>query len=406
MTNKVIFFLAALLLLQTSCKQSKTTNDARYLIVLSMDGFRKDYTEKSNTPNLDSIALIGVRAEGILPAFPSKTFPNHYTMATGLYPDHHGIVNNSFMDPATGLAYKMKDSAARLNPFFYGGEPIWVTASKAGLKTASFYWVGSELPIKDIQPDYWKKYDESVSFEDRIDTLIYWLKLPKKNRPQLIMCYFHEPDAIGHKFGPESNETILMVEYIDKLIGDLCRKINMLPYAKKIDLIFTSDHGMAQLSEDRVINMREIIPDEWLETTMGENPVFNVGAKQGYLDSVFNRLQKTEHVKSWKNSDMLERYHYGTNPRTLDITVEADLGWTINWRKSNNYLYAQGTHGYDPDYPEMHAVFYAVGPSFKKGYLHPAFDNVNLYVLMAEILGLEPAPNDGDLEKVINMLNR
>lgn len=185
MTNKVIFFLAALLLLQTSCKQSRTTNDARYLIVLSMDGFRKDYTEKSNTPNLDSIALIGVRAEGILPAFPSKTFPNHYTMATGLYPDHHGIVNNSFMDPATGLAYKMKDSAARLNPYFYGGEPIWVTASKAGLKTASFYWVGSELPIKDIQPDYWKKYDESVSFEDRIDTLIYWLKLPKKIAPNL-----------------------------------------------------------------------------------------------------------------------------------------------------------------------------------------------------------------------------
>ncbi|HPE58562.1 MAG TPA: ectonucleotide pyrophosphatase/phosphodiesterase, partial [Bacteroidales bacterium] len=171
MKHRIVLLLILAVILGSCSGTSKET----YLVVLSVDGFRWDYPEKSKTPVLDSIARVGTKAQGIIPVFPSKTFPNHYTMATGLYPDHHGLVNNTFLDPETGDIYCIRDSSTRNNPYFYGGEPIWVTASKAGMKTASFFWVGSELPIKGVQPDYWKPYDEDIPFADRIDTVIYWL---------------------------------------------------------------------------------------------------------------------------------------------------------------------------------------------------------------------------------------
>jgi len=404
MMRKFLILFIALSITRIAIGQIGKPEDVKYLVVLSMDGFRYDYIEKAATPTFDSIARIGVKSKGFIPAFPSKTFPNHYTMATGLYPDNHGLVNNTFYDPETGTTYRMGDSSTRNNPYYYGGEPIWVTASKAGLKTASYFWVGTELPIKGIQPDYWKLYDGSTPFEARMDTVIYWLGLPEEQRPRLIMWYLQEPDESGHIYGPESNEIFDLVSYLDKLVSDFCRKINQLPHAGQINLIFTSDHGMGQLSNDRVIDLATIISPDWVEKVVGGNPNYNIKAKPEYLDTIFQRLNETENIKVWKNPDLPARLNYGKNPRTLDLTVAADLGWSINWQRYSNYRSSGGTHGYDPAYPEMHAIFYAIGPSFKRYHLHPAIENVNLYVLMAELLGLSPAPNDGDLEKVIDML--
>jgi predicted AlkP superfamily pyrophosphatase or phosphodiesterase len=375
-----------------------------YLVVLSMDGFRWDYPDNSVTPNLDSIAKIGVKAEAFIPVFPSKTFPNHYTMATGLYPDNHGLVNNTFYDAETDAIYRIRDSATRNNPHYYGGEPIWVTAAKAGMKTASFYWVGSEVPIKGVQPDYWKSYDGSFPFEQRIDTIIYWLSLPDSQRPQLNLWYLHEPDAIGHRYGPDHPKTLDKVTYIDSLVGVFCRKVNELPHAGNINLIFTSDHGMAEISEEKVVNLDAIIPQDWVEMVVGGNPNYNISATAGYVDSVYNLLQPVENIRVWKNGVVPERLHYGDNPRTLDLTVVADIGWSIHWNRNPRYSNSGGTHGFDPAYPEMHAIFYAVGPSFKKNWNHPPFENVNLYVLMSELLGLKPAENDGDIRHVKEML--
>jgi len=396
---------ALLLMLAIILGSCSGTSDETYLVVLSVDGFRWDYPDKTNTPALDSIARVGTKAQGMIPVFPSKTFPNHYTMATGLYPDHHGLVNNTFLDPETGAIYRISDSSTRNNPYFYGGEPIWLTASKAGMKTASFFWVGSEVPIKGVQPDYWKPYDQDIPFADRIDTVIYWLSMPVNKRPRLVMWYIHEPDAIGHKYGPDHPETHRMITHLDSLIGVFCKKINELPYADRINIIVTSDHGMANIAEEKSIELTDFIPETWVKEVIGGNPNYNILAAEGYLDSIYQRLSTVEHMKVWKNPDLPESFHYGNNPRTLDLTVAADLEWSIFWHRNPRYVVSGGTHGYDPANREMHAIFYASGPSFKTDYIHPAFENVNLYALMSELLGITPAPNDGNLDVVKDMLN-
>jgi len=230
-----------------------------YVVMLSMDGFRWDYPDKCPTPNLDRIAETGVKARSLQPAFPSKTFANHYTMATGLYPDHHGIVDNSFYDPATGKHYSISNRQAVEDPSFYGGEPIWVTAEKNGITAASFFWVGSEAPVNGIQPTYWKRYDHDVPFEQRIDSVIYWLNLPEEMRPHLITWYMDEPDGIGHGEGPYSEKTFRMVAYLDSLLGVFLDKIEALPIASQVNIIVTSDHGMGPVSPDRCIILKEYI---------------------------------------------------------------------------------------------------------------------------------------------------
>ena len=398
---KTLLTILLLTFFLCSCNQKPEEN---YLVILSLDGFRWDYTNMTDTPNLDSIARAGVRAEALRPSFPSKTFPNHYTMATGLYPDHHGLVNNHFYDPESGMTYSMRDSASRLNPYFYGGEPIWVTAEKQNVKTASCFWVGSELPVKGIQPSIWKHYDQRLPFEQRIDTVIAWLQLPAKDRPRLILWYMHEPDAVGHRYGPESDETMAKVSYLDSLVGVFCHKIRMLEHADRINLIFTSDHGMGDISPERTITLSDYVPAEWVELALGGNPVYNIKVREGYVDSIFNRLNVIEHLFVWKHGSVPDALHYGNNSRTLDLIVAADSAWSINWTPAPDHYNTGGTHGYDIRQLDMHAIFYATGPAFRKGYVQPKFDNVDLYPLMAHILGIVPVEVDGSLEKVKGML--
>jgi alkaline phosphatase D len=217
----IVFSLSVFL---TSCYNKKNTEQA-YLVILSLDGFRWGYPDSIPTPNLDAIAANGVKAVSLRPAFPSKTFPNHYTMATGLYPDHHGIVLNSFYDPASGREYAIRDREAVEDGYFYGGEPIWVTAEKQGVKSASYFWVGSEAEIKGYRPSIWKEYEHKFPYDQRMDSVIAWLQLPPGQRPHLILWYMDEPDHSGHYYGPFSEGTNKIIMYEDSLLGIFIEKI-------------------------------------------------------------------------------------------------------------------------------------------------------------------------------------
>lgn len=371
--------------------------------MLSMDGFRWDYPDSIPTPNLDAIAAGGVKAVSLRPAFPSKTFPNHYTMATGLYPNNHGIVLNSFLDPVTGKHYAISDRESIEDGSFYGGEPIWNTAEKQGVKAATYFWVGSEADIQGIRPTIWKKYNWRVPYEDRIDSVMTWLQLPVEQRPHLIMWYMSEPDHTAHGYGPFAKETNEIIMYQDSLLGVYLEKIAALPNADEINLIITSDHGMQLSDPEKTEYLEDYIKESWVADLQGYNPNYNILAEEGCIDSLYNALLQAEHFSVWKAGEVPERLNYGTNPRCTDLMVCADSAWRIK-EKRDERRGSLGDHGYDNDNTDMHAIFYATGPAFKQGYLHPTFNNVDLYPLMAHLLGLTPAEVDGEFSNVEGML--
>jgi len=244
--NKLKFLFFFLLLFQNIISQEKP-----YVILVSFDGFRWDYCNNAFTPTFDSIEANGVRAKSLKPSFPTKTFPNHYTIATGLYPDNHGIVHNEFYDPVKKQIYKVADRTKVQDGYFYSGTPIWNLAEKQGVKSASFFWVGSEADIQNRQASYWKEYEHNFPFKQRVDTVLKWLNLPEQERPHLILLYFHEPDSHGHEYGPDSEEIKEKVQYLDSILSYLAQSLNRLEYKDKINIITTSDHGMSNVSNNK-----------------------------------------------------------------------------------------------------------------------------------------------------------
>jgi len=355
----------------SSCNNLKPERDKPYVVLVSMDAFRWDYDSIHGTPVLDDIARKGVAATRLIPSFPTKTFPNHYTIATGLYPDHHGLVNNSFFSPDLDKVYRIGDRAMVSNGAFYGGEPMWVTARKQGMKSASFYWVGSEAPVQGIQPDYWKAYDEEVPFGDRIDTVLKWLSLPVYKRPHLVTLYFEEPDVVSHVYGPLSPETGAMVRSLDSLLGVLRTGIARLPNARNINLIVLSDHGMTEVDESRYNYIFDTLPQSMVKRIYGGNPVWAVEPAEGKLDSVLLLLNIQRGMKAWTA---------GIRPEPRGDT--------------------RGDHGYDWKCRDMHSIFYAEGPAFRKGFRIDTLYNVDIYNIVTGILGLVPAPNDGNQERI------
>jgi len=373
-----------------------------YVLLVSFDAFRYDYPVIYNTPNMNILAKDGIKADRMISSFPTNTFPNHYSIATGLYPDHHGLVNNSFPAPDLGMFYRMGDRQAVENPAFYGGEPMWVTAQKQGLRAASFFWVGSEAPVGGMHPYYWKKYDESTGYGERIDTVMKWFSYSEERRPHLVTLYFDEPDATSHSFGPESEETKEVVESIDSLVGVIRGKIALLPFADRVNLIVLSDHGMASVSPEKYINLKSVVPERLIESISGGNPVYLINPASGKADSVLLLINSTSGVKAWRKSELPEKWHYGTHPRIPEIVVVADSSWSIGTRPSASR--SRGAHGYDNQNPELYSIFYAAGPAFKKNRTLHELNNVDVYNIVCKILKLKPAPNDGNpeiLKKII-----
>ena len=337
-----------------------------------------------------------------MPSFPSKTFPNHYTIATGLYPDNNGIVHNMFYDPKSKQIYKISDRSKVKDGYFYNGTPIWNLAEKQGVKSACFYWVGSEANVNNRYASYWKNYEHNFPFKQRVDTVIKWLKLPEKERPHLILLYFHEPDGYGHKYGPNGIETKNKIQQLDSILNYLSSSLNKLNN-DKINLIVTSDHGMSNISTERVVVLMDYLKDNWLERIIGANPNYNLSYKKEFKDSVLHALKSIEHIKFWERKEIPKRLHYGKNKRIGDISIVADSSWSIvlNENKKINY---KGAHGYDNSNLDMHAIFYAIGPAFKKNYSSPMLRNIDIYPLIAHILGLKTRKIDGDFDKIKEVL--
>jgi predicted AlkP superfamily pyrophosphatase or phosphodiesterase len=398
-SNLTFIVFLSVLILTSGFRKDTRKPFKNYVLLVSLDGFRWDYSKLYNTPNLNRLAREGVKAERLISSFPTVTFPNHYSIATGLYPDHHGLINNNFPAPDLGLFYRMGDRTVVENPAFYGGEPIWETAEKQGARSASFFWVGSEAR----HPTYWKKYDESVTYEARIDTVIKWLGYPPEKRPEFVTLYFDEPDATSHKFGPVSPQTKVVVERLDSLMGELRNKLSNLHEAKKINLIIVSDHGMEAISAERYINIKSLVPDRMIASISGGNPVYLINPSEGKKDSILFLLNKSKGLKAWSKSELPSRWHYGTNPRIPEIVVVADSSWSIGTRPDGSSLRG-GAHGYDNRNSDMYAIFYAAGPSFKKNYKLKELDNVDIYNLICKILNITPAKNDGDPAHIKAML--
>lgn len=370
-------------------------------IVVSLDAFRWDYPTIYNTPWLDSIAANGVAAT-MVPSYPSSTIPNHFTLATGLVPDHHGIVNSQFWAPEKGELFSMGDSATRYNPYYFGGEPIWVTAKKQGVKSASIYWVGSDVAIQGLYPDYYLRWDNEprLTYPQRVDEALRIAKLPESERPSLLMVYFDEPDWTTHHYGPVAEESEAVIEQLDSLMGILYRGLKELDYG--VNLIVTSDHGMTEISDEKFISIEQSVNPDWVERIVSTNPT-SIFCKEGCRDSLFEQLSKVKHISVWRKEEVPAHLNYGTSNHLGDIIVAPDLGWQFATTPRG----LNGAHGYDINEPDMQIIFRACGPDFKRGYTLPhSFSNVDLYSILAELLKIEPAKTDGSLEKVQELFSK
>ena len=359
-----------------------------YVILISFDGFRWDLADKYEAKNLIKIRNAGVQADYLKPSFPSLTFPNHYTIATGLYPSHHGVVDNIFYDKTRSVLYRKSDKKMAVDSSWYGGKPLWVLAEQQKMLSAVFYWPGSEISMDGIRPTYYYNYNEEISLKQRVAIVKDWLLLPAEKRPHFIALYFPQVDKAGHKFKLESEETKAAVQVVDEAIGKLLEvaRATGLP----INFIVVSDHGMTTIDTENTIPLPKAINAEKFIVPPG-NSMLHVYAKdQADVKSAYKALKEEakDYVvylaknipKAWHYNKKEDRYH-----RVGDMILIPRLPKVFN---INGIKPDVGQHGFDPVIKDMHAIFYAWGPQLKQNLRIPAFENVHIYPLIANLLGL------------------
>jgi predicted AlkP superfamily pyrophosphatase or phosphodiesterase len=370
------------------------------VILISFDGWRWDYDQKAPAPNLKKLIARGVRAERLIPSFPSKTFPNHYSVVTGLYPAHHGIVANNIYDPESGLKFGLSDRNAVGDSRWWGGEPIWVTVQRQGGRAATLFWPGSEASIGGIRPHFWSLYDGKMTNEARVDQVLAWLDLPAAERPSFITCYFSDTDDAGHDDGPESQAVRQAVMRLDGLLGRLLDGLQSRGLGDRVNIVITSDHGMAATSQDRVI-----VIDDYLDASTVDiidiNPTIGIVPKTATAEEIYARLEKAHpRLRVYRREHTPDHWHYRDNPRIPAIVGVADDGWVVLRQRAGQprpEVRSGGAHGYDPRALSMHGLFVAAGPAFRRGVSVPPFENVHIYNALAAALDVTPARNDGDV---------
>ena len=376
--------MMALLLLVMSSKGIQAQQWADTVVLVSLDGFRSSYVDDYDTPFLDALITSGVHSrEGMIPVFPTSTFPNHYSMATGLYPQDHGIVSNTFFDPAIDEWFYISNKPAQSDPKWWGGEPLWTTVESAGRKAATFFWVGSE--VEGTRASSWLPYD-SVPFDVRIDSLQSWLSRPIESIPALITLYFPEPDGQGHTFGPDSAEMAIKVHEMDAWVGEIVKIIDSFRTTRRIALIVVSDHGMAEQTGQGIYLGDYISESDVIRRVIG--PYLDLTVPQGKEAEVLEQLQgahQAMHVFSV--DDAPEEWQAGSHPRRGQIVGSADPGWYIRWDRSQP-VYQGGTHGYDNRDPSMRALFVAQGSGLLSGIVLPSFDIIDIHRLVLFLLNL------------------
>lgn len=377
------------------------------VLMIGLDGLKPAMVQEWDAPNLKALAARGVRAEGMTPVMPSLTFVNFYALATGLYPEHHGMVNNYPYDKAANEHFSRETGPQEER--WWQGEPIWITAEKQGLKTAIMFWLGSEVPHDGVRPTRWRPYEHNKPYQERVDEVLAWYDLPEEDRPRFAALYFDRVDTAAHYTGQFSARTKEAVAEVDGYVGQLVEGLRDRGLLDTTTIIVVSDHGMASISEEKVVEVGEFLDLDQLVVPQflgpyggSSHPFLQIYGDGDAIEAAYEGLKDfDEHVHVYRRGEMPAHYHLDHPTRGPDLFVVADPGWTLRsadvggWRPP-----IPGNHGYDNLHPDMAATFIAAGPIFPEGTTAAPFENVNVYGMIACALGITPAQTDGDAEVV------
>ncbi len=369
-------------------KNSATQMKKPYVIMISIDGMRTDFAELHHASFLQKVSKEGVRAKYMIPSFPSLTFPNHYAIATGQYPAHNGLVDNTYFDKATGVQYSMSNVKLVTNPKYYGGTPIWVLAEKQQMISASYFWVGSEAPVEGTHPTYYYNYNEKTNIATRIQAVKDWLSLPEEKRPHLITFYFPEVDHDAHTYGTKDNKVTKAVQFVDSAINAI--QENLKDLNLPINYIVVSDHGMTDVDNVNTMGLPKQIDTASFRVPWGDALLHLYAKDSSKINATVEALKKDNSFNTYTLNETPAYWHYAKKDDRFDrlgdiiITPNLPKVFNLGTRKTT-----PGKHGFDNHHPDMRATFIAWGPAFKKGLVIDGFENINVYPLIANILGLQ-----------------
>lgn len=385
---------AAVLPTAVHAQTDAATPAAKPLVILiGLDGFKPAYLNPADTPHLLRLAAAGTRAQGLISAFPSLTFPNHMSLVSGQTPDHHGIVNNTMTDAQTAQRFTLGSREAVENPFWWSeSQPIWVALQQQGKRASTLFWPGSETSIHGVRPNDWLPYEHEMPHERRLQILLEWLSRPVEQRPDFVTLYFSDVDSAGHHGGPDSAEVVAAVRKVDASIGTLLAALQQKALLAQTTVVVVSDHGMAQSPADKVISVQERLARfpaarwEWQGATAG------VRLNGEPLDGVMAALADLPHAQCWPKGQLPQRFRFGTHRRIPEVVCLAQVGYSITDNPARTG--PLGQHGYDPDHPDMHGLLIASGHRVRQGTVG-LVSNLEIYALLCDLLGIVPAPHDG-----------
>jgi alkaline phosphatase D len=383
------------------------TLDKDYVVLISFDGFRHDYRERYDTPNFDRVAERGTTAEALIPVYPSLTFPSHYSIATGLYPERHGLVGNQFYDPARDERYSYRESDKVQDGSWYAGEPIWVTAESQGMVSAAMLFVGTEADIGGIRPTYWTPYARRGPPRERVDQVLRWFELPARMRPHLVTLYFSAVDSAGHRNGPATAAVAAAVREVDQALGQLLDGLEHLPYGDRISIVLVSDHGMASVDPARITNLHDIadLRDTRVVVNGPGVNLFVNGSRERALALRDDINDELINGRAYLRDEVPTALHYRAHPRIGDVVIVAEPGAMISLRRAS--ASPAGMHGWPPLHPDMGGIFLAAGPDIARNSRVGPIEAIHVYPFLAELLQLSPNANiDGNLSILAPLLTR
>ena len=399
----------ALLLLAAGCATRPSANqEPATLVLVSVDGLRPADVTATAMPALAALGDANVRAVGMRPSYPALTFPNHYALVTGLRPDRHGIVHNSMADARLGK-FRTSNRVAVETGDWWGGVPIWVSAQRAGLRTATMFWPGSEAAIDGVRPWQWRPYRDDTTASESVAQVLQWLALPARERPRFVTMYLDQVDEASHDHGPDSPQAVAARRDVDAAIDALLRGLRENGHLQTTNLLVVSDHGFDTIPPGQVLRTEAMAPPEVAEA-ISDGQVIGFAPLPGKTAEAERLLLgRHAHYECWRKQELPARWHYGTHPRIPAIVCQMDAGWDALWPKKYDFAMqragdTRGSHGFDPDLPSMRATFIAAGPAFRRGVQLPVFDNVDVYPLLMRLLGLPAKPNDGDIAPLLPAL--
>ena len=394
--RSLIYLFIFIVLSACSSKQTIHLDNSKgnkpLVLLISIDGFKPEYLDITNTPELLKLAQHGAMAKGMLPVFPSITFPNHYSMVTGLYPDHHGIVNNTMLDPRISEAFKLSSRSAISNSDWWeDGIPIWVSAHLQGRKSSTLFWPGSEAKIKGIQPDDWLPFDKNMSPNARVHQLLNWLNRPNQERADFATLYFDDVDSAGHRYGPNSSEVKAATHTVDQAIHELMSGLEKLNLAKSTTVIIVSDDGMAEVKANQTINLKSMLSKFSNSKIIWQGPLAGINTHGEKTSEIIATLNQHKNIQCWAKNDIPPKYHFGKHRRVPDIVCLADIGFSL--ADGNPLFMIPGQHGFDPEMKDMHGIFIASGYKVKNIQLN-YFENIEVYPLLCHLLQIQAEKND------------